>query len=136
MPGRPVNSGGLAAPLASPGLKICPASVQARSDLELALPRRETFISLSSRPIAERPKGSEAEWRDPDALSCAMPHQGVLPVHSAPLRSSDFGNYRGPRRARFSRDGVAYPILAILAICLDLPFVFLRVLCGSSFWVS
>jgi hypothetical protein len=45
---------------------------------------------LSSLPSAPKPchsersratKGSKGEWRNPDALSCAMPHQGVLPRH-------------------------------------------------------
>jgi hypothetical protein len=34
--------------------------------------------TLSSRPKTERLKGSEVEWRDPDSLSHAIPHQGVL----------------------------------------------------------
>ena len=31
-------------------------------------------------------RGGEVEWRDPDNLSRAMPHQGVLTMHSVPLR--------------------------------------------------
>jgi hypothetical protein len=46
---------------------------------------------LSSRPIAERPEGGEAEWRDPDTLSFATPHQGVLTISSVfPLTRSNF----------------------------------------------
>jgi hypothetical protein len=31
--------------------------------------------------------GGEVEWRDPDTLSFAMPHQGVLPMHFVLIRA-------------------------------------------------
>jgi putative endonuclease len=55
---------------------------------------------LSSRPTTKDPKGTEAEWRDPDNVSPAMLMQGVLsklpgwyllrPCETAPTTNSGF----------------------------------------------
>jgi hypothetical protein len=38
------------------------------------------------RAKSQEPKGSEGEWKDPDAVSCAMRHQGVLTTNRAAER--------------------------------------------------
>ncbi len=41
----------------------------------------DRLLRLSSRPKNRTTGGGEVEWRDPDNLSRAMSHQGVLPMH-------------------------------------------------------
>jgi hypothetical protein len=41
-------------------------------------PVRPTCHSYRGRTTLSEAEGSKDEWRKPDALSCAMPHQGVL----------------------------------------------------------
>jgi hypothetical protein len=50
-------------------------------------------------------RGSKAEWRDPDTLSCAMPHQGVLPMQSA-AKGFCFSDHARLRRCRRSRRSI------------------------------
>jgi hypothetical protein len=49
-----------------------------------AIPVRCKDCEDPSNPVilteSERPEGSEDEWKDPDALSFTMSHQGVLPT--------------------------------------------------------
>ena len=61
-----------------------PSDRDSRDALSLCHPDRKPNDPERSR------RGCEAEWRDPDIMSRAMPHQGVLPRHSALLRFSKF----------------------------------------------
>ena len=110
--GRPASSVGSAASR----LQICPLQGAARfrfgtarsTESRRAHPLLDKTQPLSSRPIAERPEGGEAEWRDPDSLSCAMLHQGILPIHSAAFQFWHSGNLASITRSRSTLRSFAY----------------------------